>query len=46
MHIFDPITCDYVADTANGCQMMSSSHEQKDRNRNEHLNLNLIPNKT
>ena len=38
MYIFDPIARGNV-DTASGCQMMSYSHV--DLNRNEHLNLNL-----
>ena len=41
MQIFNPIDCDNAADTANGCQMMICSHEEKDLSRNEHLNLNL-----
>ena len=36
MKIFDPIVCGNAADTANGCQMMSYSHVEKDLNRNEH----------
>ena len=38
MQIFDPVALGNV-DTTNGCQMMSSSHV--DLNRNEYLNLNL-----
>ena len=41
MEIFDPIACVNVAAIANGCQMMSYSHVEKDLNSNEHLNLNL-----
>ena len=41
MPIFDPIDHGYAAVTASGCQMMSYSHEEKDLNGNEHLNLNL-----
>ena len=41
MQILDPIASGNFSDTANGCQMMSYSHAEKDINRNEHLNLNL-----
>ena len=41
MHISDQVARGNAADTANGCQMMSYSHVEKDLNRNEHLNLNL-----
>ena len=44
MQIFDPVACGNAANTANGCQMMSYFHVEKDLNRNEHLNLNLEQN--
>ena len=42
MQILDPVARGNAADTTNGCQMMSYSHVEKDLNRNEHLNLNLV----
>ena len=41
MQNFDPIAHGNTADTANGCQMISYSHVEKDLNRNEDLNLNF-----
>ena len=38
---FRPNGCGNAADTANGCQMISYSHAEKDLNRSEDLNLNL-----
>ena len=36
MQIFDQIARGNATDTANGCQMMSYSHVEKDLNRNKH----------
>ena len=39
--MFGPNARYQAADITNGCQTMSYTHVEKDRNRNEHLNLNI-----
>ena len=41
MQIFNSTSRSKPVDIANGCQMMSYSHVEKDLNKKEHLNLNL-----
>ena len=41
MQIFRPAADDNGADNANGCQIVSYTHADKDLNRDEHLSLNL-----